>query len=470
MNQDAGRTDSIHFVTGKLAEPALRAVVESLSQRHGFDYTIAKLPITVAALMTTRWLLRHLEIPEGTTRLVLPGYLQSGTDTIREHAHAHGFPQLKVECGPKDLRDLPIFFGETSSRKSGNGEYSIEIIAEINHANRLPLADLQQKAQRLQQAGADVIDLGCEPGQFWSTVPDAVKSLRDLGLRLSIDSFDPAEVALATKAGAELVLSVDRNNCHAAGDWGREVVVIPDDTHQLATCFEQTIQSLEKQGVPYRLDPILEPIGCGFARSLQRYYWTREHYPEARMMMGIGNLTELTDGDSAAINTLLLGYCQELNIHSVLTTEVINWARSSVQECDLARRLVHAAVQEGIPPKHLEPKLILLRDPRLRHHPPAFLEHLAQTITDHNYRILLSEGEIHLLAAGVHLHGTDPFEIVGRLLRHPDARPLDASHAFYLGYEMAKAATALTLDKNYEQDQALQWGYLTRDEQSHRLP
>jgi hypothetical protein len=46
---------------------------------------------------------------------------------------------------------------------------------------------------------------------------------------------------------------------------------------------------------------------------------------------------------------------------------------------------------------------------------------------------------------------------------------LDAGHAFYLGYEMAKAVTALTLDKEYRQDEALDWGYLTRTEVSHRL-
>ncbi len=33
---------------------------------------------------------------------------------------------------------------------------------------------------------------------------------------------------------------------------------------------------------------------------------------------------------------------------------------------------------------------------------------------------------------------------------------------------MAKAVTALTLSKNYVQDQALHWGFLTRPEQRHR--
>jgi hypothetical protein len=43
---------------------------------------------------------------------------------------------------------------------------------------------------------------------------------------------------------------------------------------------------------------------------------------------------------------------------------------------------------------------------------------------------------------------------------------VDPSHAFYLGYEMAKAVTALTLGKNYTQDQALRWGFLSVPETS----
>jgi hypothetical protein len=44
----------------------------------------------------------------------------------------------------------------------------------------------------------------------------------------------------------------------------------------------------------------------------------------------------------------------------------------------------------------------------------------------------------------------------------------DASHAFYLGYELMKAKTALTLSKSYHQDQALEWGFLTEPEVSQR--
>jgi hypothetical protein len=51
----------------------------------------------------------------------------------------------------------------------------------------------------------------------------------------------------------------------------------------------------------------------------------------------------------------------------------------------------------------------------------------------------------------------------------PQSDNVDPSHAFYLGFELAKAMTALTLGKQYEQDQALRWGHLTRPEHPHRV-
>ena len=166
-------------------------------------------------------------------------------------------------------------------------------------------------------------------------------------MRVSIDSFDPVEASAAARAGAELVLSVNASNREQAVDWGVEVVAIPDEPGSLEG-LDATIEYLGRQGVKFRIDPILEPIGFGFAGSLGRYLEVRRRYPEAEMMMGTGNLTELTDVDSAGVNTILIGFCQELSIRSVLTTAVINWARSSVREIDLARRLVHHAVVEPL--------------------------------------------------------------------------------------------------------------------------
>jgi hypothetical protein len=67
----------------------------------------------------------------------------------------------------------------------------------------------------------------------------------------------------------------------------------------------------------------------------------------------------------------------------------------------------------------------------------------------------------------VHLAESDPFTLFQHLAA-TQPKNLDASHAFYLGYEMAKAATALTLSKDYRQDESLDWGFLTQAETSHR--
>ena len=155
-------------------------------------------------------------------------------------------------------------------------------------------------------------------------------------------------------------------------------------------------------------------------------------------------------------------------MRSVLTTQVINWARSSVRECDLARRLVFYSQQQRVPPKHIEPRLVLLRDTKQREASVDELRALSWQIRDHNYRLFGAAGELHLVSAGLHLHDADPFRLFDRLCGM-SPRNLDPSHAFYLGYELCKAATALTLGKQYEQDEPLDWGFLTRPERSHRL-
>ena len=97
--------------------------------------------------------------------------------------------------------------------------------------------------------------------------------------------------------------------------------------------------------------------------SLERYAEARRRYPAAEMLMGIGNLTELTAADSTGVNALLIAVCQELGIRSVLTTEVIPWARGAVREIDVARRLMHYAVTRRTIPKGVDDRLVTVKDP-----------------------------------------------------------------------------------------------------------
>ncbi len=458
-------SEHIHFVTGRLAEHSLRQTVESLAREVGFNYSIEVLPITVAALMTPEWIARRINVAAGSTCVLVPGYCSADLKPVEE---ATGLP---VDRGPRDLRELPRFFGQAELPQD-YGAYDIEIIAEINHCPRLSLEEILAQAKLLASDGADVIDVGCEPEGPWGGVADVVRALRAEGHRVSIDSLDPREIEPAVRNGAELVLSVNSSNREAAQDWGCEVVVVPDDPRSLSG-LDESIDELASRGVRLRIDPVLEPIGFGFAKSLGRYLQVRERYPDAEMMMGIGNLTELTDADSAAINVILLGFCEELGIRSVLTTQVINWARSSVRECDLARRLVHHSISHRVLPKHLEPRLVMLRDLAPVEPSKDDLDRLAREIKDANYRVFVADGEVHVVSHELHLHGSDPFEVFERLRSSgPDGglpKNLDPAHSFYLGYEMCKAATALALGKQYQQDESLDWGFLTRKEARHYL-
>ncbi len=454
---EGGEGGCIAFVTGTLAAPLLESILGDLSEEVGFEYEIVRLRIDVAALMTTEWIARRLELSERVERVLIPGYVRGDVERL---THRIGRP---VERGPKDLRALPEHFGRGTARTGGYGSYSIEILAEINHVPDLSERELLAEARRFAEQGADVIDLGCNPGEPFAEIRSRVELLRAEGLRVSIDSLHEDEIRAAVAGGAELVLSVNRSNLEVARDLGAEVVIIPDrpSAPDALDQIAETASSLDAWGVEYRLDPVLEPIGFGFAASLGRYVAVRERFPTAAVMMGIGNLTELTDADSAPINLLLAGFCEELQIASVLTTGVIHWATDSVREIDLARRLVRYAVENSALPKHVEPRLHLVRDATHREPDPAELSELAQRIRDRNFRLYVAGGELHALSAGRHLHDADAFELFRRL----DVS--DPSHAFYLGYELAKATTALTLGKNYVQDEALSWGFLTRPEESH---
>jgi dihydropteroate synthase-like protein len=454
------RREHVVFVTGKLAEFSLRLVVQPLSAEIGFDFQIAVLPISVAALMQVEWVSRKFSLSDQLgrpDRVILPGWCQGDLGILVSRF------EVPFERGPKDLHDLPDYFGKPRMPPDLS-EYQIEILAEINHAPRLGSAKIVLEARTLQKDGADLIDLGCVPGESWDQAGEVTRILRDHGLRVSIDSFDRREVEAAVAAGAELVLSCNTGNVDWAARLGTEVVAIPDDPNDLDS-LEQTIERLDAAGARFRIDPILEPIGHGFARSLERFFVARRRWPKLEILMGVGNLTELTEVDSAGVNVVLAGVCQELGVRSVLTTQVINWARTSVRELDVARRMMSYAVTHATLPKHVDSRLVMLRDPKLGEMTAEELDHIAVRITDPNYRIIVREDQIHLFNRDGHWIGRDPFELIR--LAMAAGKPLDPLHTFYLGYELCKAATAIALSKQYTQDEPLRWGFLTVLEQHH---
>ena len=442
------------FVTGKLAEPALRATLERMAPE--FPYEVAVLRITVAALMTTSWIARHLAEVSDCERIVIPGLCEGDVQVIEDRWG------VRTEKGPADLRDLPEHFGQAALREE-YGAHDIRIFAEINNVPYLSREEVVRQAEYYRESGADVIDLGCSLDRKFDDVGAVVSLLKSQGFTLSIDTLDPVEIIAGDRAGIDYVLSLNGQNLDVAARIRATPVLIPDSPAELDT-LDRSMAHLETLGRPYIVDPVIEPVGFGFAAALDRYVQVRARHPAVEILMGIGNITELTDADTTGMNALLIGFCQELGIRHVLTTEVIPWARGAVREVDVARRLMYAARRRGVLPKHVDDRLLTVKDARPKYYTEAELRALHGAITDPNFRIATTRDAICVFNNRLFIMGTDIQALFEQLGVE------DPAHAFYLGKELMKARLALLLGKTYVQEQPLRWGYLTpeREDTPHR--
>ena len=132
--------ENLLFLTGKLAEKSLHKVLAEM-QPTPFEYQIAQLGISVAALMTPEFIARRLADARGADRIVVPGLCRGDLDSLSEK---YGVP---VERGPEDLKDLPQFFGR-GGKAPDLSKYDVSIFAENVEAPQLTAEGIVAKAQR----------------------------------------------------------------------------------------------------------------------------------------------------------------------------------------------------------------------------------------------------------------------------------------------------------------------------------
>jgi dihydropteroate synthase-like protein len=435
--------ESILFLTGHLARPRLEAVLEGMDG--GFDWKVLDIGVKVAALMTEDIILRRLQKPVEADKIMLPGRCRADLARL---STSFGVPVLR---GPDELKDIPIFFGR--ARKAADmTKYDIQIFAEIVDASALSVEAIVKRAEEYVQKGANVIDLGCLPDTPFSHLEETIRALKAKGTKTSVDSADPDELLRGGKAGADYLLSLNEETLSIADQVASIPVLIPKEHGDMESLY-RAMDALDKKHRKYLVDPVLDPINFGFMRSLERYAELRRERPDAEILMGTGNLTELTDADTTGITAVLLGIASELQIRNVLVVQVSPHTRRTVEEHDLARRIMYASRAEQDLPKDYADGLLALHARRPFPQSAEEIAEVAREVRDGNFRIEIAEDGLHIYNRDGHHLARDAFDLYPKL-----GVDKDGAHAFYLGAELARAEIAWRLAKRYAQDEPLDWG------------
>lgn len=441
-------TQKLLFLTGKLAQKSLDKVLTEVlanPKTPQFKYRIEQIGVSVAALMTPELIARRLKDVGDAEKVILPGLCQGDLTALQAQL---GVP---IERGPNDLKDLPQYFGQQGIAPDLT-QHSVQIFAEIVDAPHLTVDAILAKAANFVAQGADVIDLGCLPGQPFAHLADTVRALKAAGLMVSVDSMSTDDLLLAGKNGADYLLSLTEKSLWVVDEVASTPILIPAKPGSMASLYRAIDACLDKQRA-FMADPILDPIHFGLTNSIVRFHTLRKRYPDIAIMMGVGNLTELTDADTTGINAMLFGLISEMNLNAVLATSVSAHAVNAIAEADVARRVMYRAKQDNRLPRGYSHGLLGLHDRKPFPYDATEIEAIAAQIKDPSFRIMVSE-------AGVHVYNRDGLQLAVDPFRFYPTLGVenDASHAFYLGVELARAQIAWQLKKRYVQDEMLTWG------------
>ena len=437
--------ENILFITGRLAENNLKNILESIDDKN-FTYKIENLNINVAALLTTDMISRRIGDVSKYDRVIVPGKVRGDIKELSNKL------KINIERGPEELKDLPVLFGG-KALKYDLSKYEVHIFAEITDAPNMSIEKIVELAERYRKNGADVIDIGCLPNKNFPHLSETVQELKNRDFYVSVDSHSDKELILGGKSGADYLLSIKSDNFYILDEVASYPILIPQegDMNSLYDCIDRCLSNKRI----FIADPILDPIHYGFTKSILRYSQLRERYPDIHIMMGTGNVTELTHADTTGITMTLMGIISELKINHILTTEVSTHCSSVIKENDLARRIILASSMNNTTPKHIDSGLLTTHEEDPFKYEFEEIKKLKENVKDTNYRIMISDKGIHLFNKNIFKTYTNPYDFFESI----DVGS-DTGHAFYLGIELARAQIAKQLGKSYEQDEELKWGCL----------
>jgi len=366
------------------------------------------------------------------------------------------------------------------------GGAPLRVFAEVLDAPLLRLEEVLAKAEWFRRCGADVVDLGMlseepRPGR----VRRLVKALKRRGFLVSVDTVDFSEVVEAVKAGVDVVLSltpsaVERAEGLADVAGGRRAVyvVVPYEpggraalkAEERVEALAEAVRRLRQAGLrKLMVDPLLDPpVSPGCLEGLMACRRWVAKVSKVPVLLGVGNVTELIDADSHGVNAVLAALAVEAGASAILTAEGSDKTRGCVREAVVAARMAWLAKMRRSPPKDLGLDLLVVKEKRRRglgvELPEKVIEavELEEPRRDPAGSFRLGVVEDKELLAAIHYPAgsatPDLAVVASRALQIRDALVKlrlvsDLKHAFYLGYELAKAEVALKLKKSYVQDE-----------------
>jgi len=362
------------------------------------------------------------------------------------------------------------------------------LIGEIVDAPKLSFEDLSLKVEKYLKRGVNLIDLGCIANEnHGDEIFEMITQLKMIyQIPFSIDSIDPDEIHSAVSAGAQMVLSITVDNYSELLDLNKEtaLVIIPyskKDENPLSSQkrIERLIdlwKLLVKNGfTKILLDPITGvPISPGFTSSIETISYLKQSIDQIdlykpQLFMGFGNVTELIDGDSSGINTLLSLIAVELGVSAILSTEYSNKCRNNLKELNESINLAYYANQMHVPPLNLGisafqyktkqefPKYISFDEPIKQidfKDQPAIMDpkgYFKIYIDEKKKCIMITHfnNSVNFKDATITLAGDNAESLYKTIIKSGLVSRLD--HAAYLGKELVKAELALKLGMAYSQ-------------------
>ncbi len=405
----------ILLVTGQRAEEDVRKYSEDSEA----TTEVIVLPVPIASFINFDILSSHLSEKEleNISAVVVPGMSELNLEKARKKLDT---PVIK---GPKFAADIPTILDNfeeldltkkdpadeflkknaskrveeliSGSRKEFKGksdpdnfevgeaprsvlageDFPPRVVAEIVDAPCLSDEGFLEMCRHYVDSGAEILDIGMTAGESNpKDVPHLVSLVKDnFDIPVSIDSTEESEIEAAVKSGVDLVISVEGSTIDSFEGLDIPVVLIPRDSSEgfypsdpdeRAEYLEDLLEKAESKGYDWPLvDPILEPVGKGFAESLSAFEDLKDR-KDVSLFMGIGNVVELFDADSIGMTSIIVGSAYELGVDLMLAVEGSDKTRGNIEEVVKARDMMVLADDRESVPKDLGLDLLRYKEKR----------------------------------------------------------------------------------------------------------